>query len=184
MHIKESIPLSKYSRLINSGCVVLVSMRLKEKLNIVTIAWHAPVSKNPPLLAICVARSHFSSELITESKEFVVNIPSSELIDEVKLCGSFSGRDRDKFKEAKLNTLDAEKVSAPLIKECIAHIECKVGNIYEIGDHNLFVGEVLSASANPGLFDGEFLLIDKKTAHTVNHLGVNKYIIAKEITSI
>jgi len=37
-----------------------------------------------------------------------------------------SGKDIDKFKKYGLTELLAEKVEAPLIKECIAHLECKV----------------------------------------------------------
>jgi flavin reductase (DIM6/NTAB) family NADH-FMN oxidoreductase RutF len=43
-----------------------------------------------------------------------------------------------------------------------------------VGDHTIFVGEVLSARVNKGLFD-ECWLIDKQEARTIHHLGGKVY---------
>lgn len=182
--MKKNISLEKYSRLINSGCVILVTSKFKRKSNILTVAWHTPVSKIPPLLAISIAKGHFSYKIIFKSKEFVINVPSARLLKKVKFCGTFSGRNIDKFKDSRLTRLPAEKVGVPLVKECIAHIECKVVKIYSLGDHAVFIGRVVNASVDAGLFDGEFLLIDRPFAHTINHLGKNRYTVAREMITI
>ena len=179
--MKENISIEKYSRLINSGCVVLVTSSFKERVNILSMAWHMPVSKNPPLLAISVHNEHFSYELIRKSKEFVINVPPAQLARAVQYCGSVSGRDIDKFSGAGLTRLSAEQVGAPLIKECIAHIECKVIKLYPEGDHGIFIARILNAVVDSGLFDGECLLVDKPLAHTLHHLGLNRYITAEKI---
>jgi flavin reductase (DIM6/NTAB) family NADH-FMN oxidoreductase RutF len=49
----------------------------------------------------------------------------------------------DKFKEMGLTPKPACKVKAPIIDECLAHMECKVRQEIETGDKKLFTGEVI-----------------------------------------
>jgi flavin reductase (DIM6/NTAB) family NADH-FMN oxidoreductase RutF len=61
----------------------------------------------------------------------------------------------DKFKETGLSPQRARKVKAPIIDECVAHIECKVRQEIETGDKNLFIGEVLEAYADEAIVNEE-----------------------------
>ncbi|MFH1201366.1 MAG: flavin reductase family protein [Candidatus Omnitrophota bacterium] len=151
--MKKEIPLSKANRLINSGQVILVSSSYKDKANIITLAWNMPLSHKPALLGISVAKAHLSCELITKSREFVVNIPSVELFKQVIYCGTHSGREVDKFKETGLTPVKANRlIKTPLIGECIGNLECLLGDIKEVGDHNLFIGEAIYAQVENDLF--------------------------------
>jgi len=167
--MKIEIPKSKVSRLINSGGVILVTSAYKDKNNIITLAWHTPISRDPALLGIAVAKSHLSYELIKKSEEFIINIPSLDLLKQVVFCGKISGNKVDKFKESKLTAEKASRlIKTPQIKECIGHIECYLRDIKDIGDHGLFIGEAIYASAEEGLFD-ETWQIDK--TRLIFHLG-------------
>jgi flavin reductase (DIM6/NTAB) family NADH-FMN oxidoreductase RutF len=47
----------------------------------------------------------------------------------------------------------------PILKDCIAALECQVKHIYDPGNHTLFVGEILEAksfSEEPPLNSMEF----------------------------
>lgn len=175
--MKREIPLSKANRLLNSGPVVLVSTHYKGKSNIMTVAWQMPVSQAPPLVAISVRESRYSHTLIEKSREFVLNIPTIELLSVVDYCGSVSGRELDKFKEMNLTPVPAKKVSAPLIGECVGHLECKLSSSHEAGDHTVFVGEVVSASAEETLFD-EHWMVEK--AKLIHHLGGDLYTVPEK----
>ena len=167
--MKIEIPKSNATRLINQGGVILVSSCYKDKQNIITLAWHTPISKNPPLIGIAIAKTHVSFELIKKSGEFIVNVPSVDLLKQSIYCGSIHGDKVDKFKEAKLTPKKANKlIKAPLIDECIGHIECYLRDIKDIGDHGLFIGEVIGASAEEDLFN-ETWQIDK--TKLLFHLG-------------
>ena len=61
----------------------------------------------------------------------------------------------DKFKEIGLTPQPARKVKAPIIAECVAHMECVVRQEVETGDKNLFIGEVIEAYADEALVKGE-----------------------------
>ncbi|MGB9671856.1 MAG: flavin reductase family protein [Candidatus Norongarragalinales archaeon] len=160
-------------RLMHPMHTVLVSCVGKNgKPNIITLAWAMPTSVNPPLVAVSIAPRRHLHSLIEESKEFVVNIPTIEMLDETFFCGAVSGREHDKFKEASLTPLPARKVKAPIIKECIAHLECKLQNQFTTGDHTIFVGEIVEAYADKGTFDGVYNL---EKAKMIFHLGGNEF---------
>lgn len=173
---KQSIPLSRANRLINNGCTVLVSCQHNGPANIITIAWQTPVSHNPPVLAIAVGKKRYSHDLILQAGEFVVNIPNAAQLKLVELCGRISGRDQNKFEIAKLTPIPAQVVSVPLIAECMAHIECKLINRVEIGDHSMFFGEVVAALVDEELFDG-FWKLESDDGRTIHHLGSQYYAI-------
>ncbi len=61
----------------------------------------------------------------------MVAIPTVDLIDQVVGVGTCSGTDADKFAKFHLTPMKARHVRAPLIEECLAHIECRVVDIIE-----------------------------------------------------
>ena len=133
-----------------------------------------PVSIEPMLIAIAVSPRRFSHDLIARSREFVVNVPPSRLLPAVWYCGTVSGRDGDKFDGAGLTAAQANVVSAPLVAECLAHIECRLVKTVTVGDHSLFVGEVASVSAESGAFDRHLRL--RGRYHTLHHLGGPRFV--------
>ena len=171
--MKKNVDISKASRLINCGMVILVSCAYKDKKNITTCAWHMPISKTPPIVAVALAKKHFSSELIRKSAEFVVNIPEWNLLDKVMTCGRLTGFKADKFKEAGLSPGEVLSLKkAPLISECAGAIECALSDIKDIGDHYVFFGQVISAWAEEEKFSHDFWNTGK--AEFIFHLG-SKY---------
>ncbi|HOX54616.1 MAG: flavin reductase family protein [Candidatus Omnitrophica bacterium] len=180
--MKKEISLAKANRLINSGALIMVTSCYKDKQNIITLAWNSPLSHNPPLLGISIAKTHLSSELIKKSKEFVVNVPSLDLLDKIVFCGTHHGHDIDKFKEAKLTAVKANRlVNTPLIKECIGHLECLLRDVKEAGDHILFIGEVISASVEESLFNDTWLVDKVKLAF---HLGGSDFTSSNELVRV
>jgi flavin reductase (DIM6/NTAB) family NADH-FMN oxidoreductase RutF len=138
------------------------------KANIVTLAWSMPTSFDPPQVAISVAPQRYSHGLIEKTGEFVVNVPTVEIARKTLFCGRVSGRTHDKFREASLTALPAKRVKPPIIKECVAHLECRLVQKMTTGDHTIFVGEVLEVWVNEGIFDGKF---DPSKVKPLYHLG-------------
>jgi flavin reductase (DIM6/NTAB) family NADH-FMN oxidoreductase RutF len=179
---KVKVDLSSATRLIHPAHVVLVSCIGKRgKTNIITLAWCMPTSRRPPMLAISVAPKRLSHKMIVGTKEFVVNVPTMDIVKEMLFCGRRSGRRFDKFKETGLTPLRAKIVKPPIIKECIAHLECKLSQQITTGDHTIFVGEILVAYANEGIFDGTYDI--KKVKH-IYHIGEDDFAtLAPKVTS-
>ena len=142
------------------------------KPNIITIAWLIPLSNNPPLIGVSIRPSRFSYHLIKVTGEFVVNLASYEIAQQALYCGRKSGSQVDKFSVTGLTTLPAQNVHPPIIKECLAYVECRLQQEYKAGDHNLLIGEVLAAYAHKDVLKGDSLL-NLKHAHPLLHLGRN-----------
>ena len=174
MSEKIDVEFSSAYRLLHPMHTVLVSCVGKMgKPNVLPLAWAMPTSRDPALVAVSVAPSRYSHGLIEETGEFVVNIPTLKAIKETLACGRTSGKNTDKFDKTGLSTSPARKVNAPIVKECIAHLECKLHSQFTTGDHTIFVGEVVAAYANKGTFTDKYN-IDK--AKMLYHLGGNVFV--------
>jgi flavin reductase (DIM6/NTAB) family NADH-FMN oxidoreductase RutF len=143
------------------------------KTNIVTLAWHTPISRKPPLYGISISPKRYSHALIEKSKEFVINFIPYALVEAAQFCGTNSGRLTDKLCKTGLTLAPTKKVSTPLIKEGYAHLECTVVKSISFGDHTLFIGEVIAASADENAFKNELLRTDQ--VHPLYYIGDNAY---------
>lgn len=123
------------------------------RTNIITLGWSMKTSHDPPMVAISVKPSRYSHDLIASSGEFVLAIPTIEIVEELHYCGRHSGRDVYKFEVTGLTPAPAEKVRAPLIEECPANLECRLVSQLTTGDHTIFVGEVVAAHVDEAFFD-------------------------------
>jgi len=128
--------LSKAFTLIESGPVILVTTNDGKKNNIMTISWHM-VQDFTPKFVIVTGPWNESYAALIKTKECVLAIPTVDMIDKVVGIGTCSGTQTDKFKTFDLTPLKAKHVRAPLIKECLANIECRVVDV--IAKHNMVV---------------------------------------------
>ncbi len=136
--------LWKPGNMLNPLPVVLITCGdFEGEHNVLTIAWTGIICTNPPLTYISVRPERFSYNLLKESGEFVINLPTAKICKAVDYCGVKSGRDEDKFITQKLTPLKADFVKAPLIQECPVNIECKVLEIKELGSHHMFTAEIM-----------------------------------------
>lgn len=119
--------------------------------NIISLAWAGTVCSEPPTIAIGVRPSRHSHAILAKGGDFVVNLPSFDQAAMIDLCGTRSGRDLDKFAATGFTALQAAAVASPLIAECPVNIECRVVKVIPVGSHDLFLGEVVAAHADPGV---------------------------------
>lgn len=174
--MKEEIDLWKARRLINHSPLILLTSRAKGRDNVMTLAWSTPLAHGTPVMGVAVSKTCFTHELISEKGEFGINIPDKSLLEAVKLCGSTSGRDVDKFSSFGLTKEQAQKVSVPLIKECFASIELRVINTVDCGDHTLFIGEALRCAAVKDAMD---TTLDISRYPTLHHLGEGVFAVTR-----
>lgn len=132
---------------------ILLSVRGPTRPNIITLSWVANVCSQPPTVAVGIRPRRYSHDLVKDAGDFVVNIPSADLIEATKLCGTKSGKDIDKFAEAHLTAEPSTKITSPMIKECIINIECKTKQVVTLGSHDLFIAEVLAVHVDESVLD-------------------------------
>jgi flavin reductase (DIM6/NTAB) family NADH-FMN oxidoreductase RutF len=128
--------------LLEPGPVVLVTTNDGRKNNAMTISWTMVVDFTP-IFAMTTGPWNYSFAALRRTKECVIAIPTVDLLDTVVGVGTCSGSDTDKFAKYRLTPVRGKRVKAPLIKECLANIECRVVDI--VKRHNIVVLEGLAA---------------------------------------
>ncbi|MHC4487420.1 MAG: flavin reductase family protein [Planctomycetota bacterium] len=128
--------------------VIAIAKDRNGKANPITLGWTMIVSGRPPMMAIAVAKTHYSVEAITHSRSFTIAFPTSEMADAALFFGSKSGRDIDKFAEFDCKTEPAKTIDSVLLADAVANFECTLESQVHAGDHIIFVGEVVSAHIN------------------------------------
>lgn len=126
-----------------------------ENPNPMTADWVVPLSFNPPMLGVAIGKTRYTRKLIEEQKDFVVAVPTVELLKDVWIAGTVSGAKENKAEKMSVTFIPSEKVKAPSIKECQANIECRVVNEVETGDHIFFVGEIVNVTHGDAFEDGK-----------------------------
>ena len=166
----QELPLNKAFMLLEPGPVVLVTTASKGKNNIMTISWHM-VMDFTPQFALMTGAWNYSFEALTKNRECVIAIPTVDIAQMVVEIGVCSGSDTDKFKKFELTPLKAKSVEAPLIKECLANIECRVTDY--IKKHNIFILDALYA----------WIDSDRKERRTIHANGDGTFIVDGRIIS-
>ena len=146
----------KGSVILNPVPAVLITTKNKKgKENVFTVAWTGTICTKPPMLSISVRPERLSYEYIKETMEFVVNMPSINLVKAVDYCGVKTGRKNNKIKEMGFTMKDCDKINASYIDECPVSIECKVREIIPLGSHDLILADVLCSHIDQSLLDNK-----------------------------
>ena len=124
---------------VRNGISVVTSYR-GDEVNGLTAAWVSQVSLKPPMVMVSVAPPRYTHDMIKESGHFAVNIPGEEHIELAKLFGFKSGKQINKFENVEY---ERKSTGAPILKDALAYLDCKVDSVTTAGDHTIFVGEVV-----------------------------------------
>lgn len=132
---------------------VLVSCGTLAQPNVMTAAWTGILCTQPPVTYISLRPERFSYGIIKESGEFVINLPTAELVRAIDYCGVKSGRNTDKFKDTGLTAAESSIVKAPMIAQSPVSLECKVREIVHLGTHDMFTADIVAVNAAKELLD-------------------------------
>ena len=166
---KTSFPLAKVYSLLEPGPVVLLTTAdAAGRPNVMTLSWHTMLEFEPPLVGCVVSNRNHSFALLQASRQCVINIPTVELADKVVSCGNSTGTTTDKFVAFGLTPRPARSVTAPLIDECFASLECRVVDTRMVEPYELFVVEVAAAWV-----DAEI-----ENPRTLHHRGYGRFMVA------
>lgn len=138
----KEMEIGKAFTLMESGPVVLVTTHDGRKNNIMTISWTMVVDFTP-VFAMTTGPWNYSFAALQKTKECVIAIPTVDMLNTVVGVGTCSGADTDKFATFVLTPVKGNHVKAPLIKECLANIECRVIDI--VKKHSIVVLEGIAA---------------------------------------
>lgn len=160
----RSLKLEKAFTLLEPGPLVLVTTRDGGRDNIMTLSWTMVLDFSPRFALTTGAWNH-SFKALNKTRQCVIAVPGADLLDKAVGIGTCSGADTDKFAEFRLTPLPGRMVDAPLIKECLANIECRVVEI--IKRHDIVVLEALAAWVNPA----------RRERRSVHAVGDGRFIV-------
>lgn len=141
----SDFPVGQVRRYLEPGPIVLVSSKWEGKTNIMTLGWQTILEFSPSLVGLMISGGNHSFEMIRNSRECVINLPTTALTNTVVGIGNTSGREIDKFAHFGLTAEDAAEVDAPLIGECHASFECRLYDDALVETYNFFIFEVVKA---------------------------------------
>ena len=170
---KMAFPPQKVRRYLEPGPIVLVSSAHGAKRNIMTLGWHTMLEFSPALVGLVISSANHSFTLIRNSKECVINLPTTALTEEVVGIGNTSGADIDKFAHFGLTPEKGSKVAAPPIRECHANFECRLYDDALVERYNFFIFEVVHARA----------AVSPRHPQTLHYKGDGVFMIAGKIIS-
>jgi flavin reductase (DIM6/NTAB) family NADH-FMN oxidoreductase RutF len=165
---RRNLPLAQVYRLLEPGPVVLLTTARGERRNVMTLSWHTMMEFEPPRVGCVVSENNFSFGLLRAARECALNVPGAEMAGQIVACGNTSGRDLDKFAVFGIDTTPASAVAAPLLRGCIANLECRVADARLVRLYNFFVLEVVKAWIDPR----------RKDAPTLHHRGMGRFMVA------
>ena len=160
----KRMQISKAFTLMEPGPVVFVTTHDGKKNNIMTISWTMVVDFTP-MFAITTGPWNYSFAALRKTKECVISIPTVDLLDKVVGVGTCSGADTDKFEKFGLTPVKGKQVRSPLIRECLANIECNVIDI--ITKHNILVLEGVAA----------YIDNSRKEKRTIHAIGDGTFVV-------
>lgn len=129
--------------------IVTIAKDKNGKTNPVTLGWTMIASGEPPMMAICIYKGHYTVKCIRHSKCFTLVYPSADMAKAATFFGSHSGRDTDKLAQFKCKTQPAKKIDSVLLTDAVANFECQLVKQISTGDHITFIGQVVCSHINP-----------------------------------
>ncbi len=166
-----NLDLDTWVYILHPRPVAMVVSGTWDRYSAMPASWIMPVSRKPPMLAIAIARSRYTYELIKEFREFAVCVLSADHYRAVHFMGTVSGREvSDKIRAAGLTKISAKRIRAPVIGESLAVAECELVNDIEAGDHNIVVGKVLEVYKRR-----DIEVQDPSSYRVLLHIGRNLY---------
>ena len=127
--------------------VSVVTMQAEERRHGLTVSGFLSISPEPPLVLISVGQELTSDSLLQASGAYAVNLLRE---DQRELSDRFAGRlgEVDRFEGQSTHTA---ATGAPILDDCLAWLDCRVVSTQVVGDHTLFIGEVVAAGVHgPG----------------------------------
>ncbi|MQB00750.1 MAG: flavin reductase [Actinobacteria bacterium] len=124
--------------------VTLVTVATGDIPHGMTASAFSSVSLEPPVVLVCLEKTSQTRAMVTEAGTFVVNVLAA---DQEHIAREFSLPGMKSFTDH----IHREGIDgAPVIDGAIAWFECRVTDVVDGGDHDVFLGNVIDCGAHPG----------------------------------
>lgn len=113
------------------------------------------VSLEPMMILLCADKSADSHDILSRAGVFALNILSE---DQQEISNRFANKDTTDAHGLEGVPYTIGETGAPILEGTLAYVDCRTVSEQEVGDHTIFIGEVVDAgfedSGSPLLFFG------------------------------
>ncbi|MBU4406166.1 MAG: flavin reductase family protein [Candidatus Altiarchaeota archaeon] len=174
-------PTQFYKAMAPRLTVLVTTVDREGSINAAPFSFVSPVSMDPPLVMVSSGHGKDTLKNVRDTREFVLNIPTEEILNEICKCGGKFPHGINELDEAGLTAEDSATVKPPRVKECIAWFECGLEAEHEAGDHVMLIGRVLKAEVKDGLVkDGN---LDVGKAKAIQHIGGTEFAVPERVVN-
>ena len=159
----------------------IVTAQAKGKENAMAVAWHAPISFEPPLYGVSISPKRFTYQLIADSKEFGINFLPFEAAELVASVGGSKGSEVDKFQRFNIAKNKPIRTAVPILEAAYAAYECQLVDDRSYGDHRWLVGEIVAVHWLEEVFTPDEV-IDLDKVSSILYLGNELYVTTSKDT--
>ena len=159
----------------------------------ISVVWTFVLEGKPPQIGISVADYHIAGDLIKMHEEFVLNVPTADMVTAFDTVDMNSSKVGDKYALSKLSEGKAVVVDAPTISEAPIQVECRIFNTIAVPpQRTVFFADVVATTVLEGVCDkngrlivpnvsffgmtagsGEFYTMGKPVGHIGKTVGRN-----------
>jgi flavin reductase (DIM6/NTAB) family NADH-FMN oxidoreductase RutF len=120
--------------------IYVLTTHYEQKINGMIASWVSQISYDPPLITVAVHPNRYSHHLIQQSGCFALHSLARTQMD---FLSHFKGPDP----ETKFAAVQWERgtTGCPILKDCVAWMECTVKATHKPGNHTLFIGKIVAA---------------------------------------
>lgn len=124
--------------------VAVVTTKSGEEMHGMTINSLTSISLEPPILMISLNFGARTTDAILASGRFAISILGSK---QEAIARRFATRGGEHFEGGEFDYTDS---GMPVVKDALSQADCTVVNQYEIGDHQVFFGQVTTCRDRNG----------------------------------
>lgn len=176
-------PIAWVSTLSSSGVV-----------NLAPFSFFQAIGSRPPMVSIAFSPRPHSRELgdkdtlrnIKESGEFVVNIATTDKVDDVNQSSASYPPERSEVAELGLAILPSDLVKPPRLADSPVHFECRLERVIPMGHEppvHLVIGEIVRFHVADKVWDPETRTVIPEKLKPLARLGGSLYASLGEIMS-
>ncbi|MCC6544269.1 MAG: flavin reductase family protein [Nitrospirae bacterium] len=162
----------------------IIVVKAGDSIDALACAWYSAVSFEPPLFAVSIAPKRYSYQMLKKSGEFTVNFLEFDNAGTIAALGRTSGRELDKFSAYRIKTLPSSEIKTPILKDAYAAYECRIVKRHRLGDHDLFIGEVLAVHYKEKAFDKKNKQPNLSKLTPALYLGADYYAGIKSFSEV
>lgn len=125
--------------------IYVLTTSFRDEINGMIASWVSQVSYDPPLIMAAIHPHRYSHRLIEQSGCFALHIIQRQQ-------SQFLTRFKDPDPKSKFLSIQwtPGKTGCPILKDCMAYLECEVNASYAPGNHTLFIGKIVNAHLKTG----------------------------------